>query len=208
MKNFKVGDRVKITKDWSDGANVRNGDKGTIVELNLDMHQVKPDFWRPNTGVSIWYIHANSLTRLVKGKKTSKKLNPKEKVTPAWYIDNAIKTDLLDYNPVTERLNNHTTARILHAAMGLCTESAELMDALKKHLIYGKELDLVNLKEEASDTFWYLAILADELGLSFEEIMKTNIDKLKARYGDKFSEKSALNRDLGTERKILEGYKK
>lgn len=120
------------------------------------------------------------------------------------YIKNAIKTDLQDYTPVTDRLQNPKTARILHAAMGLTTESAELMDALKKHLMYGKELDIVNLKEEAADCMWYLAILADTLGFSFEEVQERNIAKLKARYGDKFTEKAALERNLEVERKILE----
>ena len=35
-----------------------------------------------------------------------------------------------------------------HMAYGLITESAEIMDALKKHKFYGRELDVRNLKEE------------------------------------------------------------
>lgn len=121
------------------------------------------------------------------------------------YIKNAMKTDLPDYAPMVERLSNPVTARILHAAMGLDTEAAEITDALKKHLAYGKPLDLVNIKEEISDCLWYIAMLADTVGFSFEEIMELNIAKLKARYGDKFTENAAINRDLVTERKILEG---
>ncbi|MEM4379115.1 MAG: nucleoside triphosphate pyrophosphohydrolase family protein [Thermoplasmatales archaeon] len=120
------------------------------------------------------------------------------------YINNAIKTDLQDYQPVVDRLSDKKTVRILHAAIGLSTESAELIDALKKHLFYGKALDIVNIKEEAADCFWYIAILADTLGFSFEEIQEKNINKLKARYGDRFTEHAALNRDLNTEREILE----
>jgi hypothetical protein len=35
-------------------------------------------------------------------------------------------------------------------------------------------------------------------------ILDTNIEKLKARYGEKFSSTKAINRDLEKERKILE----
>jgi len=94
--------------------------------------------------------------------------------------------------------------RILHGSMGIVTEAGELMDALKKHIYYGKELDLVNIKEEMGDIMWYMAILCDELGTSFDELTTINIDKLKARYPEKFTSEKALNRDLSKEREILE----
>jgi hypothetical protein len=34
---------------------------------------------------------------------------------------------------------------------------------------------------------WYAAALATEFGISFEEIMQHNVDKLKARYPDGYS---------------------
>lgn len=94
--------------------------------------------------------------------------------------------------------------RVLHAAMGLVTESAELMDALKKSTYYGKDLDIVNVKEEAGDILWYLAILFDAVGTDFETEMCRVINKLQARFPDKFTEDKAFNRDLKTERNILE----
>jgi hypothetical protein len=51
---------------------------------------------------------------------------------------------------------------------------------------------------------WYLAILADDLGVSFEQMWEKNINKLKKRYPDKYSHDKALNRDTDAERKILE----
>ena len=95
--------------------------------------------------------------------------------------------------------------RLLHAGIGMVTEAGEFIDALKKHIFYGKELDRVNLAEEIGDMFWYIAIACDELKVSFEEVQATNIAKLKARYPDKFSLESAENRDLVKERQILEG---
>jgi NTP pyrophosphatase (non-canonical NTP hydrolase) len=89
--------------------------------------------------------------------------------------------------------------------MGLQTESAEMTDALKKHLFYGRELDVVNLKEEIQDCLWYISLVMDELDMTYEEAMETNIKKLAARYPEKFTEYHAENRDLITERAILEG---
>lgn len=119
------------------------------------------------------------------------------------YIQNAIRTETQDFSGIQERFTKENI-RLLHACIGLCTEAGEALDALKKHLYYGKELDKVNLKEEMGDLFWYMAIMADTLDIEFEEIMTKNINKLKARYGDKFSEDKAINRDLDTEREILE----
>lgn len=96
--------------------------------------------------------------------------------------------------------------RILHAAIGCVTESGELLDALKKQIFYGRELDVVNVKEEAGDILWYLAILFDELGTDFETEATRVINKLKTRFPDKFTEETVYNRDLETERKVLEGY--
>lgn len=104
----------------------------------------------------------------------------------------------------TSEFKNTPNPRILHAAIGLCTESGELIDALKKSTFYGRELDVVNVKEEAGDILWYLAILFDELGTDFETEMQRVISKLEARFPDKFTEDAAYNRDLETERSILE----
>lgn len=104
----------------------------------------------------------------------------------------------VDTNPLV-------SVNILHGALGISTEAGEILDAVKKSIFYGKPFDLVNLQEEIGDCFWYLAILAKEAGMSFEDIMAQNIAKLKARYPDKFTEHAALNRDLEKERNVLEG---
>ena len=120
------------------------------------------------------------------------------------YIEKAIKTESKDFEKISNRLQDKSVIRLLHAGMGLATESAEFLDALKKAIYYGKELDKVNLAEEMGDILWYCAIVLDELGVSFEEVMEKNIAKLEARYPEKFTEEKAENRDLKTERDILE----
>ena len=124
-------------------------------------------------------------------------------MNPTEYIENAIVTESRDFEAKRARLTDRNI-RLLHAAMGAVTESGELLDSLKKAIFYGKELDVVNFKEELGDILWYLAIAYHELDGSFEEGMEVNIAKLRARYGDKFTAARALKRDLDVERAILE----
>lgn len=92
----------------------------------------------------------------------------------------------------------------LHMAIGASTEAGELLDAYKKTFAYGSELDSVNVGEEIADIFWYLINLCRIKGIDPEEIMDTNIKKLKQRYPNKFSKENAENRNLKKERNILE----
>lgn len=120
------------------------------------------------------------------------------------YVKDALVTESADFEAIGQRMSQPENIRLLHAAIGLATEAGEVQDQLKKAIFYGKPLDKVNLAEELGDIFWYMAIMADALGVDFDSIQNKNIAKLKARYGAKFTEAAALNRDLDTERKILE----
>lgn len=104
----------------------------------------------------------------------------------------------------TQLTLNPKVIRLMHAALGLATESAEILEALYKYIFETSTLDNINLIEEGGDQFWYLAILSDALMTSFEDMQDRNIRKLKARYGDKFSEQAATERKLEVERKELE----
>ena len=92
----------------------------------------------------------------------------------------------------------------MHMVLGMQTEVAEIADVYKKHIAYGKELDLVNVKEELGDVMWYIANMCNFHGWDLREILDTNINKLKIRYPNKFTTENALNRDLVKERQILE----
>lgn len=128
------------------------------------------------------------------------------------YQKSALRTNGPDYLGVMERivgreslaLPDEQKMDLLHASMGMVTEAGEFQDALKKHFFYGKEMDTTNLKEEIGDILWYCAIALQALDTDFESVMQTNIDKLKARYPEKFTSEDAINRDLVKEREILE----
>lgn len=92
----------------------------------------------------------------------------------------------------------------MHMILGMQTEVAEIADVYKKHIAYGKELDLVNIKEEIGDAMWYFANLCNFHGWDLRDILDTNINKLKIRYPEKFTSENALNRDLVKEREVLE----
>ncbi len=94
--------------------------------------------------------------------------------------------------------------RLLHAFLGLATELGEAADQLKKHLIYGKPLDEVNLIEEHGDVSWYANLMTAAIGSTWEVSWAKNIAKLKVRFPDKFTQTLAVDRDLGAERVALE----
>lgn len=123
---------------------------------------------------------------------------------PKEYIKAAISTESEDYNVTIKNRLTPDKIRLLHGIMGMVTEAAELMDAFKKYLIYGREIDLINIKEELRDSDWYKAIICNECGFTFEDVWETNIAKLEKRYGKTFTEEAALNRDLEKEREVLE----
>jgi len=85
----------------------------------------------------------------------------------------------------------------------MTTEAGEFMTALKKHVFYGKELDLGNLEEEVGDMLWYCALASHALKVDFDVIMWRNIAKLKKRFSDRFTEEDATNRDLEAESEAL-----
>lgn len=120
------------------------------------------------------------------------------------FMEASLFVERVDHQTVSERMQNPRMVRLLHGSVGMCTEAAEFQDALKKHLFYGKPLDEVNLIEELGDALWYQAIICDELGVTFEEVMQKNSKKLMHRYKDGFSETQALGRDTEKEREILE----
>jgi NTP pyrophosphatase (non-canonical NTP hydrolase) len=84
---------------------------------------------------------------------------------------------------------------LLHMAVGVCGEAGELIDAVKKAAIYQKQLDINNIIEELGDLEFYMEGLRQSLGLTREQCLQANIDKLSIRYnGIKYSDKAAQQR--------------
>ena len=83
---------------------------------------------------------------------------------------------------------------LINSVMGLCGESGECIDIVKKWLAQGHELDRQKLAKELGDIAWYLAETAYALDLPLEEIFRGNIDKLKRRYPEGFTTERSINR--------------
>ena len=75
---------------------------------------------------------------------------------------------------------------LINGVMGLCGESGEAIDIVKKHLAQGHDLDREALIKELGDVAWYLAETAHALDVPLEEVLQRNIDKLKSRYPEGF----------------------
>jgi NTP pyrophosphatase (non-canonical NTP hydrolase) len=202
-------------------------------------------------------------------------------------VENNLESYVINATRTESRVDDEfgMNSRVLHALMGLTTETGEIMDALKRHVFYvkedgsRKELDSVNLCEEVGDLMWYMAILCDHYGIDFkrsvevfsddrfwerrldkisifglfdslvefqlevasqmrmcyggersggahpniprlftqfnrlvfhmpmswEELAAQNIEKLRARFPEKYECGKAYDRDLPTERDVLEG---
>ena len=75
---------------------------------------------------------------------------------------------------------------LINSVMGLCGESGEAIDIVKKWLAQGHELDKAKLAKELGDIAWYLAEAATALDMPLGDILQGNIDKLKARYPEGF----------------------
>ena len=92
----------------------------------------------------------------------------------------------------TDKLSK--SALLLNSALGLCGESGEVADLVKKHLFQGHDLDLDHVAKELGDISWYLAVGAYAIGFDLESIFRMNKEKLEARYPDGLSVDRSLHR--------------
>ena len=83
-------------------------------------------------------------------------------------------------------------AHTLHMAVGISGEAGELLDAIKKHVVYQKPLDRENVVEELGDLEFYMEGLRQATGITREECLKANVAKLGKRYsGGTYSNEDA-----------------
>ncbi len=86
-------------------------------------------------------------------------------------------------------------ADLLHMAIGVSGEGGELLDAVKKHAIYAKVIDLENVIEELGDLEFYMEGVRQILGITRDETLRHNIAKLSVRYSKlQYSNQAARER--------------
>lgn len=114
-----------------------------------------------------------------------------------------------DY-PMFKKLSNSNVATEVKynssfkAVLNINKYSLKMLDILKKKIYYNKEIDLNMLNNYLLLIEVDIKYMLDSYNYRFESMLQINIDKLKARYKEKFNSKEAIERDLDTERTILE----
>lgn len=93
---------------------------------------------------------------------------------------------------LNQALSKHDV--LINGVMGLCGESGEAIDLVKKHLAQGHELDREALIKELGDVAWYLAETAFALEVDLDEVCRRNIEKLKKRYPEGFRTENSVHR--------------
>lgn len=92
------------------------------------------------------------------------------------YQKQALTTAHNTYEPLMERTI---------WAMGVAGEAGEVVEKWKKIVAYKggqvSDEDLSELAKELGDVVWYIAVLAHSLGLSFDDVIQRNIEKLQSR---------------------------
>ena len=101
------------------------------------------------------------------------------------YQNNALKT-------LNKDLDNRDV--LLSGVMGLCGEAGEAIDIVKKHIAQGHDLDKEHLIGELGDVAWYIAITSYALGVTMDEVLKRNIEKLQKRYPEGFQSEKSIHR--------------
>jgi len=130
-----------------------------------------------------------------------------------WYM--GIIVDELKLNPEEVFMFNDTGATVtftvheqranLQAQInGMVKSVGVLVDLLKKSVMYGKELNEAGVKEKLQALDYYINQALRLFGQTSAGSRERNIEKLRARYGEKFTEAAALERNLAAEREILE----
>lgn len=96
-----------------------------------------------------------------------------------------------------EALRTAGGAVITNGVLGLCGESGECADIVKKHLFQGHDLNKEHLAKELGDVAWYLAVSAYAIGYDLETVLQMNVDKLRNRYPDGFDSSLSQHRKEG-----------
>lgn len=178
------------------------------TESRINSVKVNKEFLQ--TALAIYVSSGRILDQIKKNVFYNKPYNVEklmENFDPLNAISKAVRTDGWDRQEIEEEIYKKELIdmdpRVFHAIIGIMTEATELAEQLLKG-VQGEEVDRVNLLEEVGDNFWYIAVLLDALQSNPDNVLETVIEKLKARFPDKFTSEAAINRNTKKERKILE----
>src|SRR5258708_1284706 len=84
--------------------------------------------------------------------------------------------------------------QLVMSGLGTAGEAGEVADEIKKIVFHDHPINKEKLMKEMGDVLWYLARVCAILDVSFNEVAKMNVDKLKTRYPNGFEKERSLNR--------------
>ena len=105
--------------------------------------------------------------------------------------------DIREYQEKAKRTVNTRLSRkdqLSNLCMGLCGESGEVVDYLKKCIYHRHSFNLQKLTEELGDVMWYLSNIATLFAIPMTYILEENIKKLEERQPEGFSKEKSINR--------------
>jgi NTP pyrophosphatase (non-canonical NTP hydrolase) len=85
--------------------------------------------------------------------------------------------------------------RLIIAALGLAGEAGEFANMVKKLTAHGHQIDTNTLADELGDVLWYVAEAATTCGINLGDLAQQNVEKLRQRYPEGFSEERSRNRE-------------
>lgn len=91
--------------------------------------------------------------------------------------------------------NDYGKELITECALGLSGEAGEVTDLIKKWRFQGHKLRTDKIIEELGDVAWYIAVMAAALNVELDTVLQHNVDKLKKRYPEGFSQERSINRE-------------
>ena len=113
-------------------------------------------------------------------------------------VDSGLKAN--DYQKMAMRTCSipcsDKNAMLYHAVFGLNSEAGEVAGLLQKEY-QGHKFELEHITKELGDCLWMIAEACEALGITMEDVMITNINKLKLRYPDGFDPERSINRAKG-----------
>lgn len=177
-----------------------SGEKFSAVALVCPHCHYETDLFNSlATAVGVWNMESvkyNYTPDDILPKKEPEILPPNDPCsifTPNKYQEHAMRTKPED--PKDNRIA--ALPMLANAALGLCGESGEFADQLKKFAFQGHKLNREHLEKELGDILWYVALACDALGTDMETVMKKNVIKLQSRYPDGFDPERSQNREEG-----------
>lgn len=109
-------------------------------------------------------------------------------MTPNEYQKLAMRTCSIPYDDKKDMM--------YHAVFGLTSEAGEVSGILQKEY-QGHNIDTTHIKKELGDCLWMIAEACTALGFDMEDVMETNIEKLKARFPNGFEADKSIHRKEG-----------